>query len=198
MNPLRFLSPHQAYKIILRHEVIEPLPSGAWKQIARGLMAEFRHGDVTDWERAYGRERFQTELRRGAPTELDGATPADTSGRLSSFDTVIEQKLCGWSDEVREWVEQQLLANHAHGREFERVEKPLLPPPWPTYDQMRGRGHRSTPELIAARVRELGIPAVDVLAYEQQGANRPDVVAALEALLPTVEEESDRPVEVTA
>ena len=178
-NPLRFISKYAKYKMPGVHEKVERMADGSMRQKAPGYMVEFRQGDLTNYERDFARKVF---VWKGLPTALGGSKeldPLDDLHRVSSFDT-------SWvPEEFRERVEANLLANTALGQDYVLVEQPVLVAPWPSYDKLTAQGRRTVEmvaEKIAAQVTENGYDVGQVLAYERQTLNRPEVVAALEAL----------------
>lgn len=171
----RFISPISGLRIVAVHEQVEVLASGLPKIVAPGYTAEFQQSDVTEWEREYARQHFQF---RGTAMAMDGS-PLDPLTRVSAFDSLTIK-----DEALRKRVEQALLARPDYGKAdgFAMVERPRLPAPFPAYDAMKAKGQRTTAEVIVAAVREGGYKPSDVLAYERQEKDRPEVIEALEQL----------------
>ena len=90
------------------------------------------------------------------------------------------QRQHDWTEEEHELIVQRLTELG-----YLTVEPEKLSAPWPNYDNLRSA------EKIAAKVQEDGYDPALVLEYENQNKARPDVVAALEALLPAQDEEPE-------
>ena len=177
---MRFISPYSAYRIIAKHQEVELLASGQPRVIAPGFTCEFRP-DATDWERDVARETFSFT---GAVTD-EGGRDLDPITRVSSFDSSVIK-----NDVLRKEIEKRLLESDAYGHDYVMVEKPSLPPPWPTYDKTKGGGRGlTTAAVIAAKVEEDGHDVEATIAYERSNQNRSDVIEALEALTKVEEEE---------
>jgi hypothetical protein len=113
------------------------------------------------------------------------------------LDTDEIAALRGWSPDRKRAVEDALLNNPDHGSLYKVYVPEKLPPPWPTYDEMRGRGRggATTADMIVEFAVRGGYDLAAVIAYEQQNRNREDVVAALRAKL---EEPAEETIEVSA
>lgn len=161
------------------------------------VVARFRLGVLHPWEADAARKAFRFRGITLAGEPGAAGEPNDPIHRVSYYDTIEEQRSEGWTDEMREQVEQGLLTNKFHGIDFIRVEQPELPAPWPKYDELVSHGRR-TPQMVAEQivktVEELGIDREQVVAYEQSKRNRPEVLAAIHG----IEEEDENVVEVVA
>lgn len=147
----------------------------------------------TDAEVKFALERLGWNgLGTTHPDSLEHIVPVH---KIGVFDSEVAQELHGWTDDQRRQIERSLLDSSEHGTEFVVFETPKAAKPWPNYDQIKVVGQR-TPAKVAEKIAEmtldLGLDAGSVLAYEQENANRVEVVEALRALLvdaPAVEDE---------
>src|SRR5262249_38545665 len=114
----------------------------------------------------------------GMPVEEDLLTPVDPTYRLSGFDTTIQ----GWGDEEREELEQRLADASVSG-DYIIIETPKRPAPWPGYDKLKSAAK------IADLTQATGSDVEGVLAYERENLNRPEVIEAVQALVPEEEDE---------
>jgi len=126
---------------------------------------------------AFALHVFPESAFTGRYMEADEVTPEDVSARISVFDTVVEQERQGWTDEMREKVEQFMLAKPNYGQDFTQVEKVAVEAgkPWASYDETH---HFKIPGLAA----ELGL-LDEALEYERANKNRESVVSGLEEKL---------------
>lgn len=107
---------------------------------------------------------------------------------LSFYDSVEAQGQHGWTDEERENIEARLLE-----RGYVRVEptKAIMPP---GYDKLKVHGQRKIEhvvEKILERIEEGVYDADQVLAFERENLNRPEIISAVEALLSSPEPEPE-------
>jgi hypothetical protein len=155
---------------------VEILASGLPRVLAKGFICEFRARDTTDWEREIARQTFTF---RGVPHDESGVREIDpVPSRVSSFDTTEVP------EEYRERVEARLLETQGPEDHILAV-KPVVAPPWPTYDKLTVQGKRTAEmvaQKIAATVTEQGYDPELVASYERGNLNRPEVLAALSAL----------------
>lgn len=153
-----------------------------------GEMAQFRAGTVLPYEREIGLKQFTFP---GLPRDADTGQEIDPSFRLSAYDTDVEAIQRNWTPERKKAVEQAMLKSDDLGVRFILVEAPKIPAPFPTWDELRGRGQRTTPELLCERVRELGLDIEQAIAYETQNLQRQEVIDALEAMRQPVTNEPE-------
>lgn len=179
------------YFVGLIHEFVVRNPSVTFTQKGdrlseeRYLAAEFRKGGAVP---EYAREAVSRlpQFYRGLGMDEDPYT------RVSWFDSLLAQQENGWTDEERKIVEDALV--DGQGVYFVVADQPLLAPPWPAYDSLVAVGRRTADmvaEKILEKVVEDGYDPAYVLAYEEQHANRPYVVAALQGLVAPVEDDGD-------
>ena len=126
---------------------------------------------------------------RGLGVDPDTDEPVSKWSRIGVLDTDHVAGVRGWTAERKAEVERIVLANPDHGTLYKMFEPEPATPPWPTYDDMRGggRGH-TTAQAIAEFAVAGGYKLEDVVAFERQGRNREDVIAALEAKLAATDE----------
>lgn len=185
---MRFISPYRQYQLVAVHENVELLASGQPRVIAPGYVCEWTPFDVTDWERDAARRTF---TYKGAVMDSSGRhlDPIDEEHRVSVFDTA---KIS--DDKLRARVEKALLENSANGRDYVLVEQPKVEAPWPSYDNIVVHGQRKIEHVaakIAEKVAEDGYDPAEVVAYERQNLNRPEVIEAVEALTASTPEPDD-------
>lgn len=186
---MRFICAGANRQWILIHQELEALADNTYRVIpserARtefpsGYIAQFRRNDYTDYEKQVAYDRLGGALNRGSRLGDDMVTPVSNDDRIGTFDTNLIE-----DPKLRAKVEEMMLAHPDHGRDFILVEQPKIPRPWPRYDELRVQGRRTVEmvvETIVAKVKEDGYSPEDVLAYERQNLNRPEVVEALEEL----------------
>jgi hypothetical protein len=199
----RFIAKYRRYRIPGRKPVSEPLVGGARRIIKHGVICEFRHGGVRDYEKDVARQLLKI---RGTNTEQDEVTPVDPfsgpGSRLSIFDTddpVLNRQWNDWDSieknpagTIRKEVEEFLRSYVMNGVDYIEVEPVKVPSPWPKYDSLVKQGRR-TIEMVAEQIVEtiglMGLDPGDVLHYERGNLNRPEVIEALEALMAAPEAE---------
>lgn len=160
---MRFVSPYERYKIVIKHQDTEVLANGSTRVLAPGFVAEFSPTDVTLFERDLARESFSF---RGTLT-TEGGIPIDpVLHRISTFDT---NKV---PSEMRAEIEQSLLNHPDHGRDFVVANRPKIDPPWPSYDKEKAAD-------IPKKVADLGFDTEAVIAYERENKNRESIIGAL-------------------
>jgi hypothetical protein len=170
---MRFISKYAKYMVQVRPQIVEAYATGQSKVIQPQLIAAFDVALVTGEERALARQHFSFN---GFAQEQDLVTVVEPDARISAFDSRLAQAEHGWSDEEREAVEALLTKNAEYlPEDLIRIERERLSPPWPSYDQFSG-----TRQQLAQKIEEDGYDVVDVLAYERENQNRPEIVAALE------------------
>lgn len=164
---MRFVAKYQKYSIQARVQretiTVDGFPMVSQEQI----LCDFEQGSLRPYEVDAG--IAQLGARRGLP---DGIDP---SYRLSVFDTEWAQHAHAWDPETREYVEAFLQRNPSFGTDYILVEEPKVAAPWPRYDEIKDV------KRLVAKVVEDGFDIADVIAYEIQNQDRPDVLAALDA-----------------
>lgn len=174
---MRFVADARKYTFNALNPIVEMVRDahGGMRQVItdRGVLCQFTHGALLEWEYELAKNSFG----------LKGlAHDENPRRRFSAYDTELEARRQGWSDEKRRMVEERLLEYATAGQGHILVEKPKLDPPWPRYDDIRGRGGKTTAQMIADAVRDLGHDPHYVIEYEKENRNRTDVVEAVEAV----------------
>jgi len=173
---MRFVSKYAKYMVNVRGPVVEYYATGQSKEIQRALVAAFDVALVDGEERALARQHFSFN---GFAQEADMVTIVEPDARISAYDTRLAQTEQGWTDEERELVEQVLTENARRlPEDLILVEEVRLAPPWPTYDRFPGDAKQ-----LLRKVEEDGYSFDDVLAYERENENRPEVIDLLEQAL---------------
>ena len=186
---MRFISPNPELTVCLLSPIEKPDPYREGRQIIEkpGYIAQFRTGDFTKAEKDFAVKKFKFA---GLPLHEDALTPVEPDFRIATYDT----SLINWEplakeyqmepDEMKELIEQKLQDSVYHGTSFVRFDAPRLQPPWRGYDNAR------SVKRIVELVQETGSDVEDVIAYERENKNRPEVIEALEALLQPSEPEA--------
>jgi len=170
---VRFISKYAKYALQVRPQVVEAYATGATKITQEQLVARFTIQAVTGDERALARQIFSFN---GFYQEEDWVTIVEPDYRISAFDSLIAQVEEHWTDDERIAVEQALIReSEQHPQDVYMIEAKRAQIPWPTYDSFKG-----TPAALCKKIEEDGYSFADVLDYERENQNRPEVVAKLE------------------
>jgi hypothetical protein len=175
----RFVSPHRNFAHGVRGGVPTHLgPDGVMVPEQTELIAEFTPDLRTDVERDLALSTF---VFRGMPIYENGQ-PVDPTYRISVFDSEIAKLQNGWTDSDEQEVVESLRHNGPIGQMYVEVLPVAADKPWNGYDDLND----------TARIVDLalGIDAdlSKVVQYERENANRPDVIAALEAAIASADE----------
>jgi hypothetical protein len=161
-----------------REEKKMTLATGQEQILQKLVMAgPFNWGMISDYE-------FQKALEHW-PSLKGLAEGESIRARFSVFDSTLAQSINGWTDEETELAIKALQEGPGAGTDYIILEEVKAPAPWPAYDKLRVQGKRTVEmvaEKIAATVTDLEIDPDAVLVYERENQNRPEVVAAVEAL----------------
>jgi len=150
--------------------------NGAVERVIPALVVQFQHsGTVPD----YAKEAVTHLADWGQGIGLD----EDPFERCGCLDTDTEAVRHGWTAEDKALIEEVL--RQGSGSLYVIADVPRASKPWPLYDTIVGD---DAAKQIAFQVELLGLNAADVIAYEQENARREDVVAELEALVPSADE----------
>lgn len=145
------------------------------------IHAQFETSGLTEWEQIEALETFDFS---GLP---DGVNPLT---RVSVFDSeaYVQRFPKGERDSILKVIDERLTELQAiFPSEFKIVEKPRQPKPWPTFDETELDDVTDS----FGGVTQLGILSLQKLSgwspeqirlYEVENKNRPEVVAAMEAL----------------
>ena len=193
----RYVAKFKKYSIALQADVVEDYATGRSRTIIPLIDLQFDvTGSMHAWELAAALEHFKFD---GLPTEMDEMTPISPLYRLSVFDSaqfVQNNRALRFVDDegnakplTADLIDAFLDGREECGVDFIRVDQPAVVAPWPAYPKLvaggRGNTSASVVEKIIEKVQEDGYDAAEVIAYELQNLARPDVIAALEALVPT-------------
>jgi hypothetical protein len=144
----------------------------------RRLWAKFQRGIAPGYAQQVALETFDfRKIHQGIERER----------WFGYYNSEFAQLQNNWTDEEHDRIVAKL-----DEQGYLRVEPKRLPAPWPAYDKLVPQGRRTVElvaEKIAATVAENGYDPAQVAAYERQNANRPEVLAALEAGVPDEEPE---------
>lgn len=192
----RYVSMYPNYSITFQSNVVEDYATGRSRTIIPLIDLIFTAAtSLHKWEleAALGHFTFS-----GLPTEIDEMTPISPIPRISMFDSsqfVTNNRTLRFVDDegVPHPLTVAMIDSFLDGREecgadFIRVDQPAVAAPWPAYPKLvagRGRGTSSEfiVEKIVEKVREDEYDPAEVIAFERQNLARPDVIAALEALV---------------
>jgi hypothetical protein len=169
----RFVSPHRNYSHGIRAHVPAHLgPDGKMVPEVTPLSADF----TPDWRRdediALAKSVFTF---RGLPIHENGQT-IDPTYRIAVYDSELAKLRDGLSDEDEAFIVEALRHNGPIGQMYVEVLPVAASKPWNGYDDLED----------ADRIAELAVAIqcdlAQVILYEQQNANRADVLDALQAV----------------
>lgn len=194
---MRFISKHARYALMdgLRRESTVITDQGPqtlvtqWDDVCQ--FDPILYGPPSLYEREQAEQRLAFH---GVALETDEVTPVSLQSRIGVFDTDIAADQRGWDAEQKAWIERKLLGCGDFGSVYILVESVKAARPWPKYDELRPVGRRTikdVAEKVAEMTRDLGIDPGSVVAYERENANRPEVLAALEAIGAEAEVEAE-------
>ena len=173
---MRFISQYGRYGVQLRPMIQEAYATGMAKVIQEPLYAFFHPYEITNEERDLALRTWGDWP--GSYQQLDEVTLVAPDHRIGLFDSYKAQADYGWSEEEREYVEQQLIEYANRWVDIVQVPPTFIEPPWPNYAEFKG-----TAAALARKLVEEGHDLEQVLAYEEQTQNRPKVVEAINELL---------------
>lgn len=170
---MRFVSQYKKFGMQIRPIREMVLSTGQVQVQVEPLYIRFWQGDISEAEVAAAEQHWPKFA--GRTLERDQVTPTSLLSRLSVFDSDAETQPWADDQEVKEMVEEALLAK-AGGKDFIHVPRPTLAPPWPTYDDYKG-----SLNALLKRIEEDGYLLENVLAYEESpdGPQRPAHIAFL-------------------
>lgn len=167
-----FISERKKDVTVRRQELQYSPADGRRIGLRRRVFAEFSKGGVPEWAVREAEKRFKMN---GKPYELT------TAQYLSHYDSIVDQQVRGWTDEERKLIEAKLRAD---GQVVE-IEFPKAKAPWPAYSKLVVHGRRTLDhvvEQIVTKVKEMEFDPDEVIRYERENLNRPEVIDALEKL----------------
>ena len=175
---MRFIAKYGNYAVQVQPLVAEWYATGGSKTVQRELVARFAPGSLRPPERELA---IHSWVFNGSYQMEDEVTTFPPDYRIGVFDSVQAQQAEQWTDDEREKVELELtrLATEFPS-EMLAIPRTMLAPPWPNYDGFEG----SQAQLMRKLVDD-GHNLEEVLAYECEMQNRPEVIDALEELIST-------------
>ncbi len=194
---MRFVSKHANYMFVARPDKVQMVlgPGGMMmpQTIQPAIICQFHHGMVRPEEAEVAKQHWLGFGRREDGTAVAyGATPSPVVGVVNG------QAHEGWNpdlmfsvydtDEIanlddRKLAEERLLSDSGIGIDHIQVSGQKLDPPWPTYENDKGKKGQPTHAIICEMIRMGGYDIDYVMAYEQQRERpRQQVIDALEAL----------------
>lgn len=203
---MRFVSKHANYMFVARPDKVQMVlgPGGMMmpQTVEPAIMCQFQHGMVRPDESEVAKQHWLGFGRRDDGTQVAyGATPTTVVGVVNG------QAHEGWNPDLmfsvfdtdsilntddRKYTEERLLNDPAYGLDHIRVDAKKLDPPWPTYDQDKGKKGQPTAQIICEMIRSGGYDIDYVMAYEsQKDRPRQSVLDALEALKVELAAEAD-------
>jgi hypothetical protein len=172
---MRFISKYGRFGVQIIPMIQEAYATGMAKTVQEPVYAMFEPWLLLPHERELALSRWTFN---GFYQQEDEVTVLPPDHRIGLYDSVIDQQNKGWPDAIRLEVERVLIANAELTDNIIVVPKIVVAPPWPRYDDFEG-----TPEGLLARLLEDGYQLEEVLAYERESQNRPEIVEMLEELI---------------
>jgi len=173
---MRALARFGRYAASVRRQIDEHYATGMSKTIQTGLTAQFKPFGMRPLERELALASFSFNGFYQAEDEVTVIPPDYRIGVFDSFEAQAEN---AWTEEERVMVEQELRRLAAlDPNTLVIVPEVHLPAPWPRYDEFNGSIARLMDKIV-----DDGYILEDVLAYERENQDRPDVIAALEQLI---------------
>ena len=178
---MRFLSKYGRLGVSVRREIVEAYATGATQTLQAQVVAQFHEGGMTPEERELALAHWIFE---GSYQNLDEVTTVPPDYRIGVFDSEQAQLENGWTDEIREEVEQHLIWHSQRFEDVLVVPATSVPPPWPRYDDYSG-----TPAALVRKLVDEGHSLDAVLTYEKATQKREKIIAALEEAIsdPSIE-----------
>lgn len=194
---MRFVSKHANYMFVARPDKIQMvLGSGGMmmpQTVEPAIICQFRHGMVRPEECELAKQHWMGQgVREDGTLVAYGATPTTVVGVVNG------QAHEGWNpdlmfsvydtDEIanpedRKLAEERLLNDPAIGLDHIMVSEKKLPPPWPTYEDDKGKKGQPTHAIICEMVRMGGYDIDYVITYEKNRERpRQQVIDALNEL----------------
>jgi hypothetical protein len=171
-----FMSERQkAVTVRIQKDIFSP-KTGEKIDTIRRVYANLERGYMPDWAVPLAEETF---AMGGKPPNVP------TQRWIASYDSVLDQKVKGWTDEERELIEAKLKSKG----NVRVIEAPKIPAPYAQYDKHRKvQGARKLEQVLAdiSSTYELaGFDIEQAVRYEQQHLNDPVVIEHLQSLAPT-------------
>jgi hypothetical protein len=144
------------------------------------IHAQFETSGLTEWEQIVALENFDFS---GLP---DGVNPLT---RVSVFDSeaYVQRFPKDERDQIQKVIDNRLVElQQIFPSEFRIVEKPATAKPWPTYDENELEDTFDEDGEVVLGILSLqrlsGWSPEQIRLYEVENDNRPEVIAAMEAL----------------
>jgi len=194
---MRFVSKHSNYMFVARPDKVQMvLGHGGMmlpQTIEPAIICQFQHGLVRPDEMEVAKNHWLGfGAREDGTLVAYGATPTTVVGVVNG------QAHEGWNPDLmfsifdtdsipneddRRHAEERLLADAGLGIDHIQVSGKKLDPPWPTYENDKGKKGQPTHQIICEMVRMGGYDIDYVVAYENQRERpRQQVLDALEEL----------------
>lgn len=156
---MRFISQYKKFGMQVRpiREMI--LATGQTQTMVEPIYVDFWQDDISEAEVAAAEAHWGKFA--GRTVERDQMTPTPLISRLSTFDTDADFLPWASDPEVKEMVEETLLAK-AGGKDFIYVPREKVAPPWPTYDDFEGNLN-----ALLKKIQTDGYSLEETLTYEQ-------------------------------
>jgi hypothetical protein len=181
----RYVSRIRNYEFTGQHSITHETTHISGLPPRRSIVCKFKHAGLSPWEIDAALNRFKFPA---------AGHDEKVSHRLSFFDTEIESQLQNWTPDERTLIESRLESAPGNGVDFIRVDKPVPVAPWPAYPKLvakKGQPMEKVAEKIVAIVGDMGLDPGAVAQYERETLNRPQVLEALDSIVP--KEEEDEP-----
>lgn len=194
---MRFVSKHANYMFVARPDKIQMVlgPGGAMlpQTVEPAIICQFRHGMVRPEECELAKQHWMGQgVREDGTLVAYGATPTTVVGVVNGqahegwnpdlMFSVFDTDEIGNEDD-RKIAEERLLNDPAIGLDHIMVSEKKLPPPWPTYEDDKGKKGQPTHSIICDMVRMGGYDIDYVITYEKNRERpRQQVIDALSDL----------------
>lgn len=172
---MRAISPHGRYSI----QLVEAVPKKGTDRNGnvveysdtKPILAQFEQSGLMKWEEEAALEAFNfSGLAEGVhPLTTVGVYDSEIAVQYVADKSEREAKQKLIDDRLSELQKQ-------FPSQFIIVEKPALPKPWPSYDE-------TDLDEIESVMKVTGVSPADVIAYENENAQRPEVYDLMNELL---------------
>lgn len=179
---MRFISHSGNFKIQVVGEKVTFTQYGDRIVDREGFIAEFNQNDLNEGDIEFAEKTWPN--LPGRSTEMDEVTPSPLVYRLSVYDTDEEALRGSWEGrtladhrgvfDMKEYVEAVLSKRADAHPDFRMIEVIPLTAPWPNYLEYQG-----TPDQLISKVEMDGHDLREVLRYEMQLDERPQVIEAI-------------------
>lgn len=193
---MRFISHIRQMSVQIQAGRGRPDGLGNVTVVVPNIIAQFTPGGLNVGDLEFAREQFEEKGElNGRTTLLDEVTLSPLLNRLSTFDTEdlsFVEEMTQLDDEFgaptqringetfathKQLVEAKLIDRGGPGKDFQQITEIKVDAPWPRYLEFAG-----TFEELAQKVVDDGYDIRQVLAFERQNLNRPELVELYEML----------------